>query len=117
MRVQVSKSKNSKSLYITKAVRIDGKSTSKVVEKLGTIEEVAQKAQGQDPYEWAKERAKLLTEQEREQKRDVLVKFAPNKQIQSQQQVSFNGGYLFLQQLYYQLGLDKICADIQKNIK
>ncbi|GMA53727.1 hypothetical protein GCM10025857_62690 [Alicyclobacillus contaminans] len=65
MRVQVSKSKNSESLYISKAVRIDGKSTSKVVERLGTLEEVKQKAQGQDPYEWARERAKVLTEQEK----------------------------------------------------
>ncbi|MDN6639591.1 MAG: IS1634 family transposase [Tetragenococcus sp.] len=117
MRVQVSKSKNSESLYISKAVRIDGKSTSKVVERLGTLEEVKQKAQGQDPYEWARERAQVLTEQEKNQAREVLVKFSPHKQIPANQQVSFNGGYLFLQQLYYQLGLDKICATIQSQYK
>lgn len=117
MRVQVSKSKNSESLYISKAVRIDGKSTSKVVERLGTLEEVRQKAQGQDPYEWARERAQLLTEQEKNQAREVLVKFSPGKQIPANQQLSFNGGYLFLQQLYYQLGLDKICASIQSKYK
>lgn len=117
MRVQVSKSKNSESLYISKAVRIDGKSTSKVVERLGTLEEVKQKAQGQDPYEWARERAQVLTEQEKMQARGVLVKFSPHKQMPAKQQVSFNGGYLFLQQLYYQLGLDKICATIQSKYK
>ena len=42
------------------------KSTSKVVEKLGTLEEVIQKANGQDPYEWAKNRAKDLTKQEKQ---------------------------------------------------
>ena len=113
MRVQISKSKNSESLYITKALRKNGKSTSKVVERLGTIEEVIQKANGQDPYEWAKERAKYLTEQDKQQTLDILVKYSPTTQIDLHQEILFNGGYLFLQQLYYQLGLDKLCKSIQ----
>lgn len=117
MRVQISKSKNSETLYITKALRINGKSTSKVVERLGTIEEVIQKAKGQDPYEWARARAKFLTEQAKQEETDILVKFSPNKLITENQKVSFNGGFLFIQQLYYQLGLDKICKTIQDKYK
>lgn len=117
MRVQVSKSKNSETLYISKSFRVNGKSTTKIIEKLGSLEEVRAKAGNQDPYEWAKERAKFLTEQEKNQERDVLVKFSPSKQINAQRQVSYNGGYLFLQQLYYQLGLNKVCSDIQNKYK
>lgn len=115
--MQVTKTKNSESFYITKSYRKNGKSTSKIVEKLGSLEEVTRKANGQDPYEWAKERATYLTEQENQQKVDVLVKYSPAKQIPMGNQVSFNGGYLFLQQLYYQLRLDKICMKIQEKYK
>ena len=62
MRLQVTKTKNSESFFIIKSYRKDGKSTSKVVEKLGTLEEVIQKANGRDPYEWAKERASVSFE-------------------------------------------------------
>lgn len=117
MRVKISESKNSKSLYIIKSVRINGKSTSKIVEKLGTLEEVTLKANGQDPYEWAKARAKELTKQASMKEPDILVKFSPNKQIKPNQDVLFNGGYLFLQQLYYQLGLHKICGKISQTHK
>lgn len=117
MRLQVSKSKNSETLYIAKSFRSNGKVTSKIIERLGSIEEVREKANGQDPYEWAKERAKFLTEQEKKQERDILVKFSPHKQIIPNHQVSYNGGYLFLQQIYYQLGLDKICDMISTRHK
>ncbi|WP_368986748.1 IS1634 family transposase [Caldifermentibacillus hisashii] len=117
MRVKISESKNSKSFYIIKSVRINGKSTSKIVEKLGTLEEVTLKANGQDPYEWAKARAKELTKQASMKEPDILVKFSPNKQIKPNQDVLFNGGYLFLQKLYYQLGLHKICEKISQTHK
>lgn len=117
LRVKISESKNSKSFYIIKSVRINGKSTSKIVEKLGTLEEVTLKANGQDPYEWAKARAKELTKQAAKKEPDILVKFSPNKQIKPNQESLFNGGYLFLQQLYYQLGLHKICEKISKTYK
>ena len=43
MNLIISKSKNSKSLYIQKSFRKNGKSTSKVVKKLGTMEELLPK--------------------------------------------------------------------------
>ncbi|SJZ57632.1 hypothetical protein SAMN02745116_00791, partial [Pilibacter termitis] len=58
MRLKVTKSKNSDHFSIIKSVRVNGKSTSKVVENLGNLETVIQKANGEDPYIWAKERAK-----------------------------------------------------------
>ena len=58
-----------------------------------------------------------LNLKEKEQKRDVLVKYNQSKQIEKNDQRSFNGGYLFLQQLYHQLGLHKISNDISSKYK
>ena len=54
MRLQISKSKNASSLYVTKSIYVNGVSTSKVVEKLGTYDELKEKLNGEDPIEWAK---------------------------------------------------------------
>lgn len=112
MRLMVSKSKNAQSLYVIKSVFADGKRTSKIVEKLGTYESLQEKLGGQDPIQWAKEYVKELNAQEKKQNEDVLVRFSPAKQIPAHQQRSFNGGYLFLQKIYHELGLNKIAADI-----
>ena len=44
MRLKISKSKNAESLYIIKSIYVDGKNTSKIVERLGTIDDVKVKA-------------------------------------------------------------------------
>lgn len=117
MKLVISKSKNAASLYVTKSIYVNGVHTSKVVEKLGTYAELEEKLEGKDPIIWAKEYIKELNRKEKEEKRDVLVKFSQSKQILIDEQVLFNGGYLFLQQIYHQLGLDKICKDISKRHK
>ncbi|MFA6809277.1 MAG: transposase, partial [Eubacteriales bacterium] len=114
MRLKVTKSKNAASLYVIKSI-YDSKTqsnTSKIVEKLGTEAELREKLNDQDPYEWAKAYIKKLNQKEKEQKRDVLLKFNQFKMIDKNIQVTFNGGYLFLQHLYHQLGIQKICEDI-----
>jgi len=56
MKLKISSSKNSCPLYVLKSYRTpSGKSTSKVVEHLGSLEEVRQRADGRDPMEWARE--------------------------------------------------------------
>ncbi len=72
---------------------------------------------GQDPYEWAKEYIAELNEQEKENKREVLVMYSPIKIIDKDQQHLFNGGYLFLQKIYHELKLDKMCQTIAKKYK
>ncbi len=119
MRLSVSKSKNSTSFYVIKSVynsKTQSNSTV-IVEKLGTEAELREKLKGQDPYEWAKEYIAELNEKEKEQTRDVLVRYNQSEQIKKDVQVSFNGGYLFLQQLYHQLGLHKICHEISGRYK
>lgn len=117
MKLTISKSKNAASLYVTKSIYVDGKHTSKVVEKLGTIAELEKRLNGQDPILWAKEYIKKLNQQEKEQTREVMVKYSPCKIIAKNEQHSFNGGYLFLQKIYYQLGLKDICNKISEKYK
>ena len=118
MRLQVSKTKNAASFYVVKSVYLDGKRTNKVVEKLGTYEELKEKLGDKDPYEWAEEYVKNLNRLEKENKQpDVIAKYSPIKLIEKGKQQSFNGGYLFLQQIYYELGLNKICKKISDKYK
>ncbi len=50
MKLKISRSKNSCTLYVQKAYRDkSGKSISKMVERLGSLDEVRQRSGGQDP--------------------------------------------------------------------
>jgi len=118
MKLTVSKSKNSASFYVTKSIYLNGKRTSKIVEKLGTYDELKEKLGDEDPYEWAKSYVKELTRLEQEGKEpEVIAKYSPGKQIPKDEQRSFNGGYLFLQRIYHELGLPKICKAIASTQK
>lgn len=118
MRLSISKSKNATSFYIKEDVTIDGKRTSKIVEKLGTSAELEGKLNGRDPHEWAKEYVEELNRLEKEGREpDVIARYSPSKIIKKGEQRSFNGGYLFLQQIYHELGLHKICRKITKQYK
>mgnify|MGYP001401228258 CR=1 FL=1 len=117
MRLQIVKSKNAASLYVVKSIFEHGKRSSKVVEKLGTYAELLENLHGEDPIKWAKNYVDELNQKEKEQKREVLVKYSPAKQITKDEQHAFNGGYLFLQQIYHELGLNKICKKISDEHK
>lgn len=117
MRLNISKSKNAASLYVIKTIYINGKQYTKTVEKLGTVAQLEKKLGGEDPIEWAKKYIKELNKKEKEATREVIVKYSPTKVIKKDEQNSFNGGYLFLQQIYYELGLHKICNKITQKYK
>jgi transposase len=117
MTLTKSQSKNSTSLYVTKSIRENGKKRSVVVEKLGTVAELATKLEDQDPIKWAEEYVKELTKQEKEGRREVLIKYSPIKLINKDERRLFSGGYLFLQKIYYELGFDKLCRKIENKYK
>lgn len=117
MRLQVVNSKNAASLYVVKSIYENGKRSSKVVEKLGTVASLEKELNGQDPIEWARKYVEELNKKEKEEKREVLVKYSPSKLINKGEQRSFNGGYLFLQKIYHELGLHKICKEISNKYK
>jgi hypothetical protein len=74
MRLKVSRSKNSASLYVTKTVYVDKKERTLTVEKLGTEKELRKKLNGQDPYAWAKDYIEELNKKEKEESREVIIK-------------------------------------------
>ena len=115
MRLNIVKSPNAKQLYVIKSYRKNGKNTSKIVEKLGTYEELLKTHK--DPIKWAKEYIEELNKIEKAQNREVIVKYSPLIQINKNEQHSFNCGYLFLQKIYYELGLHNICNAITKKHK
>lgn len=119
MRLKVSRSKNAASLYVIKSIYNSRTQSnySKIVEKLGTETEIRKKLNGADPHEWAKGYIDELNKKEKEQKREILVKYSPVKFINKGEQRSFNGGYLFLQKIYHELGLHKICQEISRKYK
>ena len=117
MKLTISRSKNSTSLYVAKSMYVNGTRTSKIVEKLGTVAELEKKLNGQDPIEWANKYIEELNKKEKEDKREVLVKYSPTKIINKGEQHCFNGGYLFLQQIYHELQLHKLCKDISQKYK
>ncbi len=118
MRVTTSKSKNAESFYITKGYINDkGVSTSVIVRKLGTLKDLLPEhgPTRDDVMAWAKEEARLETlkyKQEQESKL-VQITFHADRQLDYDKQTFFRGGYLFLQSIYYQLQLDKVCRKLK----
>ena len=118
MILTISKSKNATLYYVQKSYRTDsGKSSTRTVERLGTIAEVKARFGEENTMDAVKAYIKGLTLADKEQRRDVVVKLSQNKMIKQNEQNSYNGGYLFLQKVYYELGLDKICNKIEKRHK
>ncbi len=117
MKLIISKSKNVTIFYVAKSIYINGKRTSKVIERLGTLEEITKKANGEEPIMWAKKYIKQLTENEKKGNAEIIKRFSQTKIIEKNLNQTFNGGYLFLQNIYYQLKLDKICKQISKKYK
>lgn len=118
MKLAISRSKNTTLYYIQKSFRTEtGKSTSKTVEKLGTMEELKARFGDEGTMEAVKAYMKKLSEEDREENRSVSVKYSQNTLLKKDVQRNFNGGYLFLQMVYHELGLDKICDRIDRKYK
>ena len=70
-----------------------------------------------DPLEWAKQYAAKRSEEEKRAKKDILIKYSSSSLIPSNERRSVQAGYLFLQDIYYELGLDKLCKEISSRHK
>lgn len=113
MKLTVSKSKNSASFYVQKTIRKpNGSVTTVTVEKLGNLDAVKTKANGKDPYVWAQEYVNELNRREYEEQKEIIMRYSPSKLIKKNEQRAYNCGYLFLQDIYYSLGLHHICRAI-----
>lgn len=122
MRVVTSKSKNAESFYISKGyVNDKGVSTSVIVRKLGTLKELLPEhgPTRDDVMAWAKEQARIETlkyKQEKEEKQ-IKLTFHADRLLDYHKQTFFRGGYLFLQFIYYQMQMNKICRKLKQRYK
>ena len=117
MRLRINTNKDgSRNYYVLESYRANnGKSTTRIIKKLGTHEQLLK--EHDDPKAWAESVVKEMNEQISEKKQDILVKFSPSAQLERNTMHLYNGGYLFLQKLFYQLRLDYICAKIAEKYK
>lgn len=117
MRLKITKSPNSIAFYVIKDIKKNGKRTTKIVKKLGNEKDILKKSNGEDPIVWAKKYIEELNKKEKEGHAEVIEKYSSSKRIPKNVQKIFNGGYLFLQDIYYGLKLDEICKNISKQYK
>lgn len=122
MRVTTSKSKNAESFYISKGyVNHKGVSTSVIIRKLGTLKDLLPEhgPTRDDVMVWAKEQARIETLKYKREKEEKQIKltFHADRPLDYDKQVFYRGGYLFLQSIYYQLQINKICRKLKQKHK
>ena len=122
MNLHISKSKNSESFYIAKSyVKANGSTTSTIVRKLGTLEQllVEHGPTREDVIAWAKNEVRIETEKYKKEKeaKTVLIPFHADRQLDYNKQTFYRGGYIFLQSIYYQMHIEKICRKLKLKYK
>ena len=113
MRLKVSKSKNTTLFYIIKDYTKNGKRSTKIVKRIGNIEDVKIMAGNMDYNIWLKEYVKKFNE-EHGHNETILIKKNNNRLIEKDVNKLFNVGYLFLEKIYNDLNIKNICEEIQK---
>lgn len=118
MRLNISKSKNRKFFRIIETVpQIGGGHKTVIIENLGSDLVLREKFPGREPEEVARERLEDLRRQKAQEEYELLPKLSSSKRIPMGRQAAFQGGYLFLQKIYAELGLRKLCQEISGNYK
>ena len=113
MRLSKSKSKNTTLFYIIKDYTKNGKRSTKIVHKIGNLEEVEQMSGNQDYKEWLKDYVKKYNDEHSSKKEIITIKKNSSKTIQFNTNASFNIGYLFLKKIYNELKIKDICKEIE----
>ena len=114
MRINKTKSKNKEHYSIIQDIKINGKRTTKVYENIGNFDSLKLRAGDEEPLEWLKNYVDKLNKKHKEESLPVIIRKIPNKLIEKNVQNSFNVGYLFLQNIYHKLKLNKICDTISE---
>lgn len=117
MRLSLVKSKNTTQFYIIQSYRDEkGKNTSKIIEKLGNEQEVIKKANGEDPIIWAKKYIEKKNKEIQKNKAIYYEKHIEGITLDDKQKI-FNIGYIFLKDIYNNLGLKNICINISNKYR
>ena len=112
MRKNITKSKNGVHYSIIQDINKNGKRTTCVYENIGNYEKLKKRASGEDPFLWLDNYIKKLNQNQKDNNLKIIIEKNSNKIIDKNVQCSFNIGYLFLQDIYYKLGLNSICNEI-----
>ena len=112
MRLGWTKNKNSTTYRAVKTIRVDGKNKTLPIKTFGSERFICETYGVTDAKAWAKEQVRLMNEAERDESASFNIELNPSLDLPLDTQTRFNGGYLFLQDIYYELGLDKICRAI-----
>ena len=120
MKLTISKSKNSESFYISKSyIDNSGKSTTATVRKLGTLSELLPDhgPTRDDVIAWCRSEVAAETARYKQARKakSVQIVFNADKELDYEQRKLFEGGYLFLQAVYYKLRMDKVCKSIKQH--
>lgn len=116
MRLKISKSKNTTLFYIIKDYTKNGKRSTKIVKRIGNLEDVKIMAGNTDYMIWLKDYVRQYNEKHCKSE-TIIIKKNNKKLISMNNKISFNVGYLFLKKLYNQLKLNNICYEIQNKYK
>lgn len=112
MRLGWAKTKYSISYYVKKTIYVNGKNKDLVIKRLGSEKYICETYGVTDAKAWAKEQVRLMNEAEKEDSAKFNIELCSGTDLVMDEQRRFNGGYLFLQDIYYELGLHKICRAI-----
>lgn len=112
MRLGWTKNKNSITYRAVKTIRVNGKNKTLPIKTFGSERYICETYNVTDAKAWAKEQVRLMNEAEKEDSANFTIDLCAGTDLVMNDQQRFNGGYLFLQDIYYELGLHKICRAI-----
>ena len=113
MRLGWTTGKYSTTYRAVKTIRVDGKNKTLIVKNFGSDKQICKTYGVTDAKAWAKEEVRKMNEEEKEETPSFSIELNAGTDLIMNDQRCFNGGYLFLQDIYYELGLDKICTAIR----
>lgn len=117
MRLKITKTKSATNYYIIKDVCKNGKRTTQIYEKLGNIEQISKRANGEEPLTWIGKYIENLNCNLKQGNETILIKKSTASLLEKNVQNSFNVGYVFLQKIYHKLKLNEICKEISQKYK
>ena len=100
--------------HVIQDVKRNGKRSTEIIENLGSASEICKKYNVKNADEWAAEYIRKRREESQTKDHKIMIPFNSSAVIPQDKRLGFNAGYLFLQQIYYQLGLPSICKKISR---
>ena len=100
MRLGWTTNKNSITYRAIKTIRVDGKNKTLIIKSFGSEKQICEEQRVTDAKAWAKEQVRLMNEAEKEDAAKFNIELCAGTDLNKDEQRRFNGGYLFLQDIY-----------------